>query len=184
MFFDVLLERVEIPFTSEQRCDLNGQVVRASVERVQRREFRRQPRGTQLPNAFGLREILEAPQPEVQERCPNEQLRRYAFPQCVGEEHLTAVPDRHESRDAIHLGTEVVAASLNRIAAMKAHSDPEPADGRKVFLRESTLYGDGGGDGVSGAFERRAERITDRLEDISPVRFDFATHDVVVSLDG
>ena len=102
---------------------------------------------------------------------------------CVAYEHLAAMPDGHESCDAINRRPVVVRIALNRGADVNAHAHAETADRREIFRVHALLAGKRCLQCLLRRAKRRAERVADRLEDEAAVSLDLATDEYVVPGD-
>ena len=120
------LERVgdcrELPLASDERRDLRQQVPWVAVERVQRRERRRQARCDDLEDALGSGEVTEGVLAEVEERGAAWEAVARQLLSGVREQDLSAVRGGHEASGAVHRRPVVVAISVLRRAGVHAHA--------------------------------------------------------------
>jgi len=102
----------DLVVASHERRQLRRQIVRQLVERTQRGELLRQIGGDELVDLLGLSEIFEPVRSQNREGCSApawclKQVRRRAR-----NEHLAAVTDREQPRDAIDGGAKIVAVAF------------------------------------------------------------------------
>jgi hypothetical protein len=152
---------LELALTADQLVRLHGQVGRAVVERLQRRELRRQPVDLELVEPLGLREILQPVLPEVAQARPvvEEDPRR------LGEQHLAAVPRGHHARGVVDVEPDVATVHEPRLAGVQAHADAQLLVARPRVLCERALGRLRPGGGVARRGEGDEERVALAVDD-------------------
>ena len=132
---------------------------------------------------FGLREVFEPPQSQVDQS----RVRRWRVAQSIrersGEEHLTAVSDRHQPRNAVDRRSEIIRVAFLGIAGMQAHTHAQAVDTGEVFVGKGPLRVDRGGYRIRRGMEGGAKLVAHQLEDVPTVADDRAAHDLLVAYD-
>src|ERR687898_3613668 len=83
----------------------------------------------------------------------------------LGEEDLFAIAGPEQSRQAVQAGSEIVAVSGGRLPDVDRHPYPQRPQSAPVLLSQRRLGRDGGGDRRRHGWERRLNRVADRLEE-------------------
>ena len=96
------------------------------------------------------------------------------------DEHLAAVPNRQQTRDAVERRAEVVAVALVGGAGMHGRTNAQSIDGGEVFGAKRALGIEDRGNGIFGTRKGRAERVADGFEDAAAVLRDRRSHQRVV----
>ena len=180
-------ERGDVLVSSDERRDLDREVVRVRVEGLQLWVRRRQVGVDDLPHALRAAEILEAVHPEVGQArvlgqpVDDEPRGRVRY------EDLIAVPDGAQPSAADHGLAEVVAfVAQLRLARVDRHAHVEVAALGPLLTEEPSLRVDRGGDGIGRACERRDDAVALPLLDGSNATMvsDDLVEDLVVPRDG
>ena len=158
---------------ADERAQLLREVAREGVDAAEHGELRREPVGDDL--------VHRHPSAQAAEPVLTQRPQRHAVAQQhlgrVGDEHLTAVRERHQPRRAVHLAAEVVPVAFDRLAGVQTHPDRE-VDG--AVVAQLLLRLDRRGRRVGGSRERGAEAVAAGAEHVAAVAFDRAPHDGVV----
>ncbi len=126
-------------------------------------------RRDQLIDAFGLRQILEPMRAQIAQAASRRQLALDQLGACTREQHLAAVADREQARDAVDRRAEVVAVALVGRTGMNGRAYAQSVDCRKILCGKSALGIEYRRNGVFGTREGRAERIAHRFENVAIV---------------
>ena len=156
------------------------QVVWKRVERAQRREVVREAGRDELVHALGTSKVPQAMLPQIAQTRLRGEIAEHQIGRRARDEDLAAVSDRQQPGDAIHGGAEIVAVPLVGRAGMDRGADAQSAV-VQIEPREFALRGQHRRHRVFRSRERRAERITGRLEHVAPMLFDRGAHDFVVA---
>jgi hypothetical protein len=165
---------------ADQRRRLPRRVGRAILGRSQRRELVRQARHVDLMHVHRLQRVVERMGAEMAQRVAilalgGDQLR------CGRrDEHLAAMAERQQPRDAVERRAEVVAFTPLRRPDVNGHADRQPVDAAEIGARERLLRVDRSADRVGWPAERRAERVAARLEHLAAMRSHRLAQDLVV----
>jgi hypothetical protein len=124
-----------------------------------------------LEYPFGLQEVTQAMLTQIPEIDPTHELRGRPRNQ-----HLAAVPDRHQSRSPVKCGPEVVTIAFLCLAGVNTDAHPG-----KVLGRERDLHGRGERDGVTRGRERYGEAVTTGREHEAVVGTDCFAQNLVVT---
>jgi hypothetical protein len=120
-------------FTTDERAELGRQVIRQVIQRKQRRKRVRQIRRDQLTHVFGLREVFQPMCTEIAQA----KLRRHLALQQLGartrDQHLPAVPDGEQSRDAVDRRTKIIAVALVGASRVQRHPHAHVLDRGEIF---------------------------------------------------
>ncbi len=152
-----------------------------AAEHAKRRKFRRKRRIDQLVHMLGTRQVLEPLHAHVAQR---NLVREHVAQELAGRarhEHLAAVACREQACDAVQRRPEVIPVAKVGVARVERHAHRD-GDGRGPWLRDQrALRRSCGRERIGRAGECGAERIADRLEDVSVVRGDHFAHQRVVT---
>ena len=158
---------------ADQRAQLLREVAGEGVDAAEHRELGRESVGDDL--------VHRHPPAQPAEPVLAERSQRHAVAQQhlgrVGDEHLTAVRERHQPGGAVHLAAEVVPVAFDRLTGVQAHAHREVDGG---VVAQLLLRLDRGGGGVGGGRERGAEAVAAGAEHVAAVAFDRAADDGVV----
>ena len=174
-----------LPLATKERGGLAEQVVRAGIQRPERREGVGQVRVQELEDPLRLERVTKPVLPEVAqgaalgERVPGE------LPDRMGEEHLAAVASRQEPEQPVDGGHEIIAPVVRlSFSGMQRHPHAKRPQRPPVLDEQSPLGGQGGGDGLRGCREGRLDGVADNLEGDAAVRLDGLSEQGEVTLDG
>ncbi len=98
----------------------------------------------------------------------------------TGAHDLPAVRDGHHPRRPVHLGPEPVPLAGRRLTRVQAHPDPQLQPIRPCRRGQRALCRDGRGDSRTRDGKHRVEPVTRRLHDMTAVRHDRVTDQLVV----
>ena len=158
---------------TDQRAQLLREVAGEVVDAAEHGELGREPVGDDL--------VHRHPPAQPAEPVLAQGPQRHAVAQQhlgrVGDEHLTAVRERHQPRRAVHLAAEVVPVAFDRLTGVQTHANREVDGG---VVAQLLLGLDRRGRGVGGGRERGAEAVATGAEHVAAVAFDRAPHDGVV----
>ena len=176
---------LHLPLAPDERGGLHGQVVRAALERPQRREIGGQIRRQELEDALGAGEVLQAVFPQIPQLCTHRQLVPHQLLGRQREERLPPVTRRQEPGDPVQGRAEVVPVPLLGAPCVQGHAHQQGSVLTPVFVYQQRSLGrEGRLQGLGGGGECGAEGVSHRLEYVAPVGFDGAPQDLVVAGEG
>ena len=154
-----ITDRGDLVFATDEVRQLDGQVVRASVEGPESRECRRETGRLDLVDALRSRQVLETMRAElgeadiVREGLGEERARR------IGQEDLASVPGSRDAGRAVNVETQVVVAAEPAFAGVEAHPDPDLHRFRPLVRGQRSLRDNRRPERVAGLGEHCEEAV-------------------------
>ena len=138
----------------------------------------------ELVQVLGAPEVAQVVLAEVEEAGAVREPLRGERPGGRREQHLAAVPGRHDPGGAVHGGAEVVAAPLLGLPAVDAHPHPQRAGLAPRLGDQAALRGEARRRRVDRAGEDRHHPVAGRLDHRAAGSLDGVAQDRVVPAEG
>ena len=138
---------------------LRRQVVRRRLQRLERREIRREPLDRELKKAFRSSHVLEAMHPQIFECQLGWQRVIDQHAGGLGDQHLPAVPGARHSSGAMHVQPDIFVADQRCLAGVQSDADAHRAPVGPFVRLQTFLYGGRSGARLQRATEHDEERI-------------------------
>ena len=109
MLLDERYDCGDLRLATDERAELQRQVVRKDVERAQRRKVCSKAGREQLIDLLRAREVFEPMRAQIAQACLWWKRALHEISRDTRDEHLAAVADRQQPRDAVERRAEVIA---------------------------------------------------------------------------
>ena len=144
--FEEPADLLDLLLATDKRRELDRQVVPAPIKAVQRRELMREVRVQELIDPLRLQQIPQPVFPQVPQLAPLGQRPPGQLLDGLGEENLAPMTRRHQPREPVQRGRQVVPARIRRgVSRVQGHAHSQRS-GRiaPVLGQQRALAGDGG----------------------------------------
>jgi hypothetical protein len=149
----------ELALAPDERGQLRRQVVRAGIDRAQRRELQPEALGHHLGQRLRLAQVLEPVAPQAAQRDLGSEIRRCQRPNRVGDHDLAAVRRGRDPRRAIDVQPDEPGRGAGGLPGVQAHAHAHLDAVRPRLGGERALRIDRREHRVLGVVEKHEERV-------------------------